>query len=139
MAGARIFLAALVVAGATAGFAFAGDSPRLELLGPLGHANCDGTTGTGETGDWGFAVFSSPANDTVSAAVSLKNAEPNSVYYVFLIQQGDCFKGIDGKITTNAEGNGSVRVSAPSVGPWAVVDVYGAGVEQEFASQVYEH
>ena len=44
-----------------------------------------------------------------------------------------------GTFSTNAEGNGRLRFSAPSVGTWAVVDVDAAGVEQEFASGVYEH
>jgi hypothetical protein len=136
----NVVLATLVLGGAVAGLALAGDPPKRELLGPLGHANCDGTPASGSPGDWGFVVFSSPGNGTVSASVSLKNAVPNSDYAVFLIQPGDCYKGIDGIITTNAEGNGSLRVSVPSVGTWAVVGVFGEGsTNQEFVTEAYEY
>ena len=138
----KVLLAALVVAGTAAGFAFAAGPKvdKIDLYGPLDHANCDDGTrvGTGEAGDWGFVVFKS-SNDEISALISLKNAAPNATYGVFVIQPGDCYKGIDAVFTTNAQGNGKVHVSVPSVGNWAVVSVAGAIVEQEFVSGLYEH
>lgn len=71
--------------------------------------------------------------------VSLKNAAPNTDFRVFLNQEGSCYKNVVGTFSTNAEGNGLLPVSAPSVGTWAVVDLDAARVEQEFASGVYEH
>jgi hypothetical protein len=138
----RLLVAVLVVAGVMAGLAAADGSPKLELLGPLGHAYCDGTTASGEPGDWGFVTFSSPSKDTIAATVSLKNAQPNAEFAVFLIQWEDssCYKGIDGWIATNAQGNGSVRVSAPTAGTWAVVSVYGSGgVDEEFVTAAWQH
>lgn len=58
----------------------------------------------------------------LSAVVSLKGAEPNTTYPVRLIQggAGDC-QTVDGYLTTNGRGNGTLSISEPAVSDRAQV------------------
>jgi hypothetical protein len=129
--------AAILVFGAgTAGAAPPTPSPGHSTKEPITNQNrnCDGSpaspNGTGN--GTGSAVFNIPgpsgpnaptqanAPDKIIVDVSITNATPNATYNVRLIQTppsvnngaGDC-TGVDGTLTTDASGNGSVNVQEP--------------------------
>ena len=127
--------AAMLVFGAgMAGAAPPTPSPGHSTKEPITNQNrnCDGSpaspNGTGN--GTGSAVFNIPgpsgpptqanAPDKIIVDVSITNATPNATYNVRLIQTppsvnngaGDC-TGVDGTLTTDASGNGSVNVQEP--------------------------
>jgi hypothetical protein len=72
----------------------------------------------------GFAIFNANAGK-VSAVVSVKDARPNTRLPVRLVQGGvgggtDCFD-VDGVITTNSQGNGTINVAERPAGTRAQV------------------
>ena len=71
----------------------------------------------------GFALFKADTTkNTLSVAVNIRGAEPNTEYPVRFLQSNgdDCFI-IDGTLTTRANGNGSLRLSEPITGTAAQV------------------
>jgi hypothetical protein len=89
--------------------------------------NCDAspTSGSGIGSGTGFVVFNENSRDTVIAVVVLRGAQPNTTYTVRLIEApsgSDC-QIVDGTITTNVVGNGTVNVREPLTGPSVFVAV----------------
>lgn len=119
----RSMLAASVLAlslGAAVGVpavAAAAATPAQKI--PLTQTNrdCDGTVIPPVFSEaHGFAVVIKPASGKLVANVVLKNAEPNAIYNIRLIQllpgSTDCAT-IDGTLTTDAEGDGNANVQEP--------------------------
>ena len=99
-----------------------------------------GTDARRRDGEVDPVVLNSSSDGTISGLVSLKNAAPDTAFLVFLNQEGTCYKNPLGVLETNAQGNGVLRFSRDAVGSWAVVALQSeSGVEQEFASGVFEH
>lgn len=100
--------------GVSVGAAQAGTKTAHAQKVPLTTANinCDGssTGGRGTGPGQGFVVYNRPADGSVIAVVVLQDARPNTAYTVRVIKSdGDC--GIvDGVITTDGLGDGSVNV-----------------------------
>jgi hypothetical protein len=137
----KLFVATLVVAGITAGYAAGGGAEKFPLLGPDGDAFCDGSGVTsGEDGGFGFAVINAPGSGTVSATVSLKGLIPNTTYNVLLVQGFDCATP-DATITTNVMGNGTVHLSEPSVSTHVVIAVCigVCGDGETYVTETYFH
>jgi hypothetical protein len=124
----RIALPAVLAAGAlllTVGPASAA-AQKYDLVGPNANIFCsDLTPADGATEKApGFAVFNANANK-VSAVVSVKDAPPNTTFPIRLIQGGvgggtDCY-AVDGTLTTNGEGKGTLNVSEAPTGTRAQV------------------
>ncbi len=113
--GIVIALAVLLVA-MTAAPALATGADKQPLVGPSAVVWCSDVTpfpgeDASEAGP-GFVVFNYDRDaNTVMANVALKGATPNTTYVVRLIQggSGDCFT-VDGTITTNGQGNGTLTI-----------------------------
>jgi hypothetical protein len=101
---------------------------KYPLTGPFADISCselvplDGSTELAP----GFVVFNANKNK-LSAVVSVKDAPPNTSFPIRLIQgrkgaEGgiDCFD-VDGTLTTNAQGKGTLNVSEAPVGTRAQV------------------
>jgi hypothetical protein len=94
---------------------------KYDLIGPEANVFCVSLTPVpGENVSLfqeGFAVFNANNAGTISAVVSLKGAAPNTDYPVRLIQGGgaDCHI-VDGILTTNGQGNGTLRVAEDANG-----------------------
>jgi len=129
--------ALLVLSAVPAGAAGAG---KFDLLVPTGIAACDGSgVFSCAPGGFGFAVINAPANGTVATTVSIKGQQPNTTYNIRLIQgQADCFT-FDATVTTNGQGNGTVRVSEPSVSSTAFVAVDPTTGGPNFVTATYNH
>ncbi|MDP3713352.1 MAG: hypothetical protein Q8R60_12830 [Mycobacteriales bacterium] len=72
-----------------------------------------------DTGDaFGFAILNAPgkvgAVTKVVGEVSLKKADPNETFMVFLAQDGMCTP--TGTLTTNGVGNGNSHIDTPVTG-----------------------
>lgn len=91
---------------------------RVDLLRDPG-SNCElgasALPGTGTPG-YGTASIRLGHDARISAQASLRGGTPNSEYQVYLIQSAglgggsfDCFE-VDGKLTTNARGNGNIHL-----------------------------
>jgi hypothetical protein len=97
------------------------------LVGPFADVFCSDLTPADEDVSQtapGFVVFNANRNK-VSAVVSLKDAPPNAQFPVRLVQGGpggggDCFT-VDGTLTTNGQGKGTLNVAEPPVGTRAQV------------------
>jgi hypothetical protein len=132
-----IAIVAIVAAVATA-VATAG-SGKFELLGPSGNAYCDGGVLAGDPGGFGFAVINLTGEGDVAATVSVKGLDPNTEYHVYLVQ-GPADRGtVDGTITTNGQGNGTIHVSEPSVSSHAWVGIETGGFSQIYVTDTYNH
>lgn len=72
----------------------------------------------------GFAVFNANGSGRLSVVVSMKRAQPRTEFPVRLIQgnAGDCWT-VDGVLTTNGQGNGTLRLAEPVVGTRAQIIV----------------
>lgn len=100
---------------------------KFDLVGPAANIFCNDLTPAGEDISQvapGFAVFNANQNK-LSAVVSVKDAPPNTQFPVRLIQGGvggggDCFT-VDGTLTTNGNGKGTLNVSEPPAGTRAQV------------------
>jgi len=128
----RSILTAFALAGAAAlglaAPASAQGAEKYELTGPNAVIFCsDLTPFPGEDVSQiapGFVIFNANQNK-VSAVVSVKGAPPGKVLPVRLIQGGvgggnDCHT-VDGVITTNAQGHGTINVSEVPAGTRAQV------------------
>jgi hypothetical protein len=127
----RSLLTALALAGAAAlglaAPAAAQGAEKYPLVGPAANIFCSDLTPAGEDVSQlapGFVVFNANKNK-VSAVVSVKDAPPGKVLPVRLIQGGvgggnDCY-AVDGVITTNAQGNGTINVAEAPAGTRAQV------------------
>jgi hypothetical protein len=114
-------------------------------LHPTTRGNCNDPRTIG-TATGSSAVIKKNADNTVSAQVSLKNALPNAIYEVVLVQTpsgSNCFLTA-GIIRTNTQGNGNERVSAPltpgDTGAFVAVfggDLSGSSDLQQTANQVF--
>jgi hypothetical protein len=125
--------AALSVLLATAAAVLALASPasaaaeKYPLIGPLANVFCSDLTPAGEDVSQtapGFVIFNANANK-VSAVVSVKDAPPSTEFPIRLIQGGDgggtdCFV-VDGVLTTNAQGKGTLNLSEAPAGTRAQV------------------
>lgn len=124
-AGALAAAAALTL---TAGPASAA-AEKYALVGPDANIFCSDLTPAFEDVSQiapGFAVFNVNKNK-LSAVVSLKDAPPNTQFPIRLIQGGvgggeDCFT-VDGTLTTNGQGKGTLNVAEPPIGTRAQVIV----------------
>jgi Flp pilus assembly protein TadG len=100
---------------------------KYPLVGPAANIFCNDLTPAGEDISQtapGFAIFNANKNK-VSAVVSVKDAPPNTKFPIRLIQGGvgggnDCFT-VDGTLTTNDNGQGTLNVAEPPVGTRAQV------------------
>lgn len=118
-------VAAAAVVLLTAGPASA-SAEKYDLVGPNANIFCDDLTpldGATELAP-GFVVFNANKNK-VSAVVSLKDAPPNTKFPVRLIQGGagggnDCY-AVDGTLTTNGAGKGTLNVAETPTGTRAQV------------------
>jgi hypothetical protein len=137
--GFRMLLATLMVAGVTAGIAAAGGGHKFPLLGPAGFAACDGSGVLGGTaGGYGFAIIRAN-RATVGTSVSIKQQQPNTTYQIRLIQGvADC-GAVDTTVTTNSQGNGTVRWSEASVSSTAFVAVDPVGGGNHFVTATLHH
>lgn len=105
----------------------AAGAEKYALVGPSANIFCSDLTPAGEDVSQvapGFAIFNANANK-VGAVVSLKDAPPNAQFPVRLVQGGlggggDCFT-VDGTLTTNGQGKGTLNVAEPPVGTRAQV------------------
>jgi hypothetical protein len=136
----KFFVATLVVAGITAGYAAGGGGEKFPLLGPDGNAFCDGSgVISGEDGGFGFAVINAPGTGTVSATVSLKGLKANTEYFVSLIQGVPDCGTVDATITTNGNGNGTAHMSEASVSTHAFIGLQEGGFTTVFVTQTLFH
>lgn len=129
----KIFRTALPAAILAVGAVLAATGPasaaaqKYDLVGPSANIFCSDLTPAGEDVSQvapGFAVFNANKNK-VSAVVSLKDAPPNASFPIRLIQGGvgggnDCFT-VDGTLTTNANGLGTLNVAETPTGTRAQV------------------
>jgi hypothetical protein len=90
---------------------------------------CDGTPLAPGITQNGTATIKETGNGILIAEVALKGALPNTDYNVRLIQTpsgADCFT-IDGVITTNGQGNGTITIKEAALpgttGAFAFVDL----------------
>jgi hypothetical protein len=114
-----------------------GAAQRVDIYGPNFDYFCDfsGIANGTETPTGSYAVlqYDKDAN-TVGATTQLRGLEPDTSYQVRLIQGvSDCFT-IDGTITTNSQGNGTLNVSEPAVSTQAAVFVW----RSDFTGSFYE-
>jgi hypothetical protein len=64
----------------------------------------------------GFAIFNySSDSNTIKATVSVKGAQPNTSYPVRLIQNNSDCGTVDGVLTTNGQGTGSLNLREAAV------------------------
>ena len=139
---ARLAFAVAMIAGIVAIFgtgvagADKGAAQRLDMYGPNFEYTCDFSIPIGDqtpTGSYAVLQYDKDAN-TVGATVQLRGLAPNASLQVRLIQGiDDCFT-IDGTITTNSQGNGTLNVSEPAVSKQAAVFVWGS----DFTGPFYE-
>lgn len=116
-----LFLAVLAAMFVSTGSAQAA-AEKYALVGPAANVFCNDLTPAGEDISKiapGFAIFNANANK-VSAVVSVKAAPPSTEFPIRLVQGGvggggDCFT-VDGVLTTNAQGKGTLNVSEAPVG-----------------------
>jgi hypothetical protein len=114
--------AVIGVCAATAVAEAAPGAERLDLLGPQARARCDGSGVREGIPGFGFAVINT-VDGSVRATVALQGVTPDTTYRVLLIQGiDDCFT-TDTTLTTNRQGNGTVRLSEPTVSGTAFVAV----------------
>ncbi len=100
---------------------------KYALVGPFANIFCNDLTPAGEDVSQtapGFVVFNANRNK-VSAVVSVKDAPPNTQLPIRLIQGGagggnDCFT-VDGTLTTNGQGKGTLNVAEAPAGTRAQV------------------
>jgi hypothetical protein len=140
-----VLVACAAVATVSAGFATAGGggAQKFDLWGPEGAASCDGVgngPNSGQAGGYGFAIINAPSNGTVQATVVVKGVEPNTTLGVYLVQSNDDCGTVDGTITTNGQGKGSVHISEPSVSDYAFVRVrVTAPYYHDYVAAYYNH
>lgn len=96
--------------------ALARGATKVNLMGPGGEFYCaTGIPVDARPQDAGFVIIHQVGN-TVTASVLLKHVQPNTTYVIRLVQAdpsgNDCFQ-VDGRLVTNAAGNGHLRVSEP--------------------------
>lgn len=108
---------------------------KYPLVGPDANVYCnDLTPGSSEyigSTPEGFVVFTVDGG-FVSAVVSLKGWQPNTEYVIRLLQANaptGCYTA-DAAVTTNGQGNGTVRVAEPVDGTAAQVIVDTGGLFQ---------
>lgn len=100
----------------TAQYSAVQGAKKYELVGPFAVIFCSNLEPVPweNTTLWqeGFVRFNmADGENQLSAVVSLKGAAPNTSYPIRLIQGGsDCF-AVDGTLTTNGQGNGTLQVS----------------------------
>ncbi|GAA4970834.1 hypothetical protein GCM10023205_40640 [Yinghuangia aomiensis] len=93
------------------------------------NVNCDGSPaggqGTGPGG--GFVIYNEPANGKLIANVVLQHARPGTTYNVRVIQSAATCGQVDGSITTDSSGAGSVNIQEPVSGTTAFVAINNTG------------
>lgn len=128
----KIFRTALPVVAASAAVLLtampaSAAAEKYPLVGPAANIFCSDLTPAGENVSQvapGFAVFNANKNK-LSAVVSLKGAPADTEFPIRLIQGGtgggsDCFT-VDGTLTTNGNGQGTLNVAEPPAGTRAQV------------------
>lgn len=128
----KIFRTALPVVAASAAVLLtampaSAAAEKYPLVGPAANIFCSDLTPAGENVSQvapGFAVFNANKNK-LSAVVSLKGAPADTEFPIRLIQGGtgggsDCFT-VDGTLTTNGNGQGTLNVAETPVGTRAQV------------------
>ncbi len=124
--------AALVLSAGSASAA----AEKYALVGPAANVFCNDLTPAGEDISQvapGFAVFNANKNK-VSVVVSVKDAPPNTTFPIRLIQGGvgggtDCGT-VDGTLTTNGNGHGTLNVSETPTGTRAQVIIDTSALTQ---------
>lgn len=127
-----VVLVAMGVMWGLSGTAMAASAPgaeKLPLVGPAASVICNppqdpsSSDDASETLD-GFVIFNYSADDgTIKATVSIKGGEPNTEYPVRLVQNNaDCFT-VDGVLTTNRQGKGTLNIREAAVSGSAQVIV----------------
>lgn len=93
------------------------------------NVNCDGSPAAGQgTGPGtGFVIYNEPANGKLIANVVLQDARPGTTYNVRVIQSADTCSQVDGSITTDSSGDGSVNIQEPVTGTTAFVAINNTG------------
>ncbi|HEY1333284.1 MAG TPA: hypothetical protein VGF31_03435 [Myxococcaceae bacterium] len=131
-------LAVLAIAGITAGVSAASAQQKFSFFGPYGGALCDGGgVVAGTEGDWGVAKIR--GTSTVRARVSMTHLDPNTTYYVRLIQGvADCGE-TNATFTTNSHGKGHAKMSEPAVSTHAYVFVENGPATQFYVTETYVH
>ncbi|MDI2128399.1 hypothetical protein [Yinghuangia seranimata] len=123
--------------GLNAGFA---QAASLKVPLTTANINCDGSSagGTGTGPGTGFVVYNTPSSGTLIANVVLQNARANTTYNVRLIQSAATCGQVDGTITTDSFGNGSVNIKEPDIGTTAFVAVNNTNnpADDYFTTQV---
>jgi len=130
MARTRSILTALTLAGlASLGLATPAGAAAVksDLVGPAANIFCSDLTPADEDVSQtapGFVIFNAN-NNKVSAVVSVKDAPPGKVLPVRLIQGGpgggnDCYD-VDGVLTVNGNGKGTINVAEAPAGTRAQV------------------
>ena len=118
--------AALLVAGLSMSAGAA--SSKQPLVGPWANMFCSDVSPADDGLEMiiqdGFVIFNQ-ADGNVSAELSLKNARPDTDYFVRLIQggSGDCDVN-DGVLHTNGAGNGNLHLQEPVVAPNTNVQIF---------------
>ena len=128
---ARLTLAAALVGGALAlfpGLAQAGGSGAQKApLVSVGSLFCTGSGTPGPVANDGFAVLNETGDGHVVAVVSVKDAQPNTTYFVSVVQTPSAAgcNTYPFHFTTNGQGNGTgtFDVSAVSGTTGALVEV----------------
>ena len=112
-------LVALLAAAAMASVATATANDKVALQQDCGSPCVEPVDSTGPTG-FGFVNYNKNAAGELRVVVSLKNAEPNTTYHIFLTcgptHDTACGFVDIGTLTTNGQGNGNsaaIIVSAP--------------------------
>lgn len=92
----------------------------------------EATTGEG----FGFVILNAPgkagATEKIVGEVSLKKAEPDQQFAVFLAQDGDCIPA--GTLSTNNQGNGNAHIDQPAVGGTYYVVLQDLDNSERYAS-----
>ena len=140
---ARALLAALVAVSLGAAFGAADAAAGAERV-PLARGVNRGCFTGGQAGAAtnGTAMINATGAGTILATVQLKDALPNTTYNVRLIQVpggADCGT-LDGTLTTNAQGNGTVTVREPrlagTTGAFVVLNAVGFTAERDYYTTV---
>jgi hypothetical protein len=103
-----VVVGALLV-GAAVSLAQGGTAP---IYRNTGHTCATGAT---DTTDQAGHFYAQVSHNTISGVVSLAGAAANSPYTITLVQDAPCVSHIVGTLTTDGQGNGSLKFTATVV------------------------
>ena len=137
-----VALVALVAAVCLIAGPASADANRLTVFGPNFEWACDFSSSLGpQTATGSYAVLQyDQSQNSVGATTQLRGLAPNTAYEIRLIQGNSDCNTVNGTITTNRQGNGTLHVAEPSTSTEAAVFIWDTAHTGPFyESDIFHH